>query len=178
MNGLLNQVGIFPHRAEQKRPDIKILVKRMIQQMTDRMPTQGEDYYVLTLNGKQIRVPAFLFSPAYRKVFNSFISKVYRLAMARARQEETTDLISTDTLVDAVKRERGIEIGTQKKTELSTTAMQMVLQLETLQRQGRNGIWHFIISNSYRPGLTEARCFRMIASGLFFVSLLSISSHV
>ena len=72
--------------------------------ITHRMPTQGEDYYVLTLNRQQIRVPAFLFSPAYQRVFDSFISKVYRLAMARARQEETPDLISTDPLVDAVRR--------------------------------------------------------------------------
>ena len=43
--------------------------------ITHRMPTQDEDYYVLTLNRQQIRVPAFLFSPAYRKVFDSFISK-------------------------------------------------------------------------------------------------------
>ena len=144
--------------------------------ITHRMPTQDEDYYVLTLNRQQIRVPAFLFSPAYRKVFDSFISKVYRLAMARARQEETTDLISTDPLVDAVERESGIEIGAQKKTELSATAMQMVLQLETLQRQGRNGIWHFIISNSYRPGLTEKQ-FNCIVSNPPWMAMSKLADN-
>lgn len=144
--------------------------------ITHRMPTQDEDYYVLTLNRQQIRVPAFLFSPAYRKVFDSFISKVYRLAMARARQEETTDLISTDPLVNAVERESGIEIGAQKKTELSATAMQMVLQLETLQRQGRNGIWHFIISNSYRPGLTEKQ-FNCIVSNPPWMAMSKLADN-
>lgn len=144
--------------------------------ITHRMPAQGEDYYVLTLNQQRIRVPAFLFSPAYRKVFDSFISKVYRLAMARARQEETSDLISTDSLVEAVKRESGIEIGTQKKTELSETAMQMVLQLETLQRQGRNGIWHFIISNSYRPGLTEKQ-FNCIVSNPPWMAMSKLADN-
>ena len=144
--------------------------------ITHRMPTQDEDYYVLTLNRQQIRVPAFLFSPAYRKVFDSFISKVYRLAMARARQEETTDLISTDPLVNAVERESGIEIGAQKKTELSATAMQMVLHLETLQRQGRNGIWHFIISNSYRPGLTEKQ-FNCIVSNPPWMAMSKLADN-
>lgn len=144
--------------------------------ITHRMPIQDEDYYVLTLNRQQIRVPAFLFSPAYRKVFDSFISKVYRLAMARARQEETTDLISTDPLVNAVERESGIEIGAQKKTELSATAMQMVLQLETLQRQGRNGIWHFIISNSYRPGLTEKQ-FNCIVSNPPWMAMSKLADN-
>lgn len=144
--------------------------------ITHRMPTQGEDYYVLTLNRQQIRVPAVLFSPAYRKVFDSFISKVYRLAMARARQKGTTDLISIDPMVDAVERESGIEIGTQKKTELSATAMQMVLQLETLQRQGRNGIWHFIISNSYRPGLTEKQ-FNCIVSNPPWMAMSKLADN-
>jgi hypothetical protein len=124
--------------------------------ITHRMPTQGEDYYVITLNMQQIRIPAFLFSTAYRKLFDSFISKIYRLAMARARVPETANgAVATETLIKATERECGLEIGAEKKTELSETAAQMVLQLESLQRQGRNGIWHFIISNSYRPGLTE-----------------------
>lgn len=124
--------------------------------ITHRMPTQGEDYYVITLNNQQIRIPAFLFSPDYRKLFDSFISKIYRLAMARAGvTENASGPVSTDMLIDAVERESGLMLGDEKKSELGESAAQMIVQLESLQRQGRNGIWHFIISNSYRPGLTE-----------------------
>lgn len=124
--------------------------------ITHRMPTQGEDYYVITLNNQQIRIPAFLFSPDSRKLFDSFISKIYRLAMARAGvTENASGPVSTDMLIDAVERESGLMLGDEKKSELGESAAQMIVQLESLQRQGRNGIWHFIISNSYRPGLTE-----------------------
>ena len=124
--------------------------------ITHRMPTRGEEYYIITLNHQQIKVPAFLFSPVYRKVFDSFISKVYRLAMARARQTESDiRTVATKSLIDAVEQESNTELGENEKAELAATAVQMILQLESLQRQGRNGIWHFIISNSYRPGLTE-----------------------
>lgn len=124
--------------------------------ITHRMPTQGEDYYILVLNRQQIRIPAFLFSPNYRKVFDSFISKVYRLAMARAAAPEVENgTVAADALLDAVERESGTGLTLKQKTELAETARQLVLQLESLQRQGKNGIWHFIISNSYRPGLTE-----------------------
>lgn len=124
--------------------------------ITHRVPTQGDEYYGITLNNHQISIPAFVFSPAYRKLFDSFISKVYRLAMARAKQKEASfETISTSALIDAVERESGLELDLKKKAELSETAIEMALQLESLQRQGRNGIWHFIISNSYRPGLTE-----------------------
>lgn len=124
--------------------------------ITNKMPIMDNDYYNLTLNQQQIRIPKFLLSPNYRKVFDSFISKVYRLAMARATmpENENGDVL-TEALIEAVERESGISLDNKKKDELKLTTEEMVLQLECLQRQGKNGIWHFIISNSYRPGLTE-----------------------
>ena len=124
--------------------------------ITHRMPTEGEEYYILTLNSQQIQIPTFLFSPINRELFDSFVSKVYRLAMVRARlPEQENGELMIDSLMEAVERESGIVLGEDERAELSGTALQLTMQLESLQRQGRNGIWHFIISNSYRPGLTE-----------------------
>lgn len=124
--------------------------------ITHRISTQGEDYYILVINQQHIRIPAFLFLPDYRKAFDSFVSKAYRLAMARAAIPETeTGAITAGALLEAVERESGTVFDTEKKNELAETSTQLVLQLESLQRQGKNGIWHFVISNSYRPGLTE-----------------------
>ena len=145
--------------------------------ITHRMPAQGEDYYIIALNNQQIRIPAFLFSPAYRKVFDSFISKVYRLAMARAGQPEgTSGEVITGALIDAIERESASEFKPKEKEELSATAMQMILQLESLQRQGRNGIWHFIISNSYRPGLTEKQ-FNCIVSNPPWMAMSKLADN-
>ena len=144
--------------------------------ITHRMPSQGEDYYILVLNQQQIRIPAFLFSPNYRKVFDSFISKVYRLAMVRAASPESEGAIGAEVLIEVVERESGVEIDSVKKTELAETTTQMVLQLESLQRQGRNGIWHFIISNSYRPGLTE-RQFNCIVSNPPWMAMSKLADN-
>lgn len=145
--------------------------------ITHRMPTPDEDYYVLTLNHRQLRIPAFLFSPAYRKVFDSFISKVYRLAMTRASVPETANgAITTDSLIEATVHESGIELEADKKMELKETAVQMITQLESLQRQGRNGIWHFIISNSYRPGLTK-RQFNCIVSNPPWMAMSKLADN-
>ena len=142
-----------------------------------RMPTEGEDYYVITLNHQQISIPSFLFSPTYRKLFDSFISKVYRVAMVRARKTETAnERIITGSLIETVERECGLELDADKKSELGVTATQMILQLETLQRQGRNGIWHFIISNSYRPGLTEKQ-FNCIVSNPPWMAMSKLSDN-
>ncbi len=145
--------------------------------ITHRMPVHGEDYYIIMLNRQQIRVPAFLFSPMYRKVFDSFISKVYRLAMARAGQTETANTtVMIEPLIEAVEQESGFELEIEKKVELGVTATQMILQLESLQRQGRNGIWHFIISNSYRPGLTEKQ-FNCIVSNPPWMAMSKLADN-
>ena len=145
--------------------------------ITHRMPTHGEDYYTLVLNQQQIRIPAFLFSPYYRKVFDSFISKVYRLAMARAAVPEAENgAIVAEALIEAVGRESGIDLEADQIAELTETTTQMVQQLENLQRQGRNGIWHFIISNSYRPGLTEQQ-FNCIVSNPPWMAMSKLADN-
>jgi hypothetical protein len=145
--------------------------------ITHRMPMQGEDYYILVLNRQQIRIPAFLFSQSYRKVFDSFISKVYRLAMARAATPEARNgAITSEALIDVVGQESGIDLEPDQKTELAETTTQLVLQLESLQRQGRNGIWHFIISNSYRPGLTEQQ-FNCIVSNPPWMAMSKLADN-
>lgn len=142
-----------------------------------RMSTEGEDYFILVLNRQQIRIPAFLFSPSYRKVFDSFISKVYRLAMARAATQETENgTVASEVLLEAVEHESGIEFEPDQKIKLAETTTQMVLQLESLQRQGRNGIWHFIISNSYRPGLTEQQ-FNCIVSNPPWMAMSKLADN-
>ena len=145
--------------------------------ITHRMPTHGEDYYILVLNQQQIRIPAFLFSPNYRKVFDSFISKVYRLAMARAAVPETGNgAIAAAALIEAVGRESGIDLEVDQIAELTEATTQLVQQLENLQRQGRNGIWHFIISNSYRPRLTEQQ-FNCIVSNPPWMAMSKLADN-
>ena len=78
--------------------------------ITHKTSTTGEDDYVLTLKGQQIKIPAFLFLPKYRKMFDSFVSKSYRLAMVRASTPETANgTIEAESLISAVTHESGIE---------------------------------------------------------------------
>ena len=52
----------------------------------------------------------------------------------------------------------------------------MINVLEGLQRQGRNGIWHFIISNSYRPGLTTQQ-FNCIISNPPWMTMSKLANN-
>lgn len=145
--------------------------------LTRRMPSPDEHYYILNLNHQNLRIPAFLFSPAYRMLFDSYISKVYRLAITRAAVPETDNgSIVADSLIAAVVRESGVELEEDKITELEETALQMISMLESLQRQGKNGIWHFIISNSYRPGLTKMQ-FNCIVSNPPWMAMSKLADN-
>lgn len=123
--------------------------------ITHQMPDDVNDAYILHFAHHEVSLPAFLLSPEYRKAFDSFMAKAYRLAMARASETETPiEPAAVDRLIDAVEADSEITLTDEERQALLPSARQLVEELEHLQREGRNGIWYFIISNSYRPGLT------------------------
>lgn len=123
--------------------------------ITHQMPDDANDAYILHFAHHEVSLPAFLLSPEHRKVFDAFMAKVYRLAMARASEVETPiEPTAVNRLIDAVETDSEIILPDEECQALLPSARQLVEELERLQREGRNGIWYFIICNSYRPGLT------------------------
>lgn len=59
------------------------------------------------------------------------------------------------TLVAALIRDAGVPIGEEQQEAIITSCYTLIPTLERLQREGRNGIWPFLLSNSYRPGLVR-----------------------
>jgi len=124
--------------------------------ITHKMPTADNDEYVLQFEHQSVSLPAFLMSSDYRKIFDSFLSKTYRLAMTRAAEPEAPldeDIIGR--LLDSVVEDSETTISTDRRDLLCSAAYDLITELELLQREGRNGIWYFIICNSYRPGLSS-----------------------
>lgn len=145
--------------------------------ITHRMP-EGEDVsYVLHFDDHQVTLPAFLLSSDHRKTFDSFMAKSYKFAMLRAERTETA-LQPGDVLgiVDAAIREAGTQISGVEHEVLCESAYHLIMELERLQREGRNGIWYFILSNSYRPGIT-ARQFDCIVSNPPWMAMSKLADN-
>lgn len=124
--------------------------------ITHKMPEEGNESCVMCFDGHEISLPAFLLTAAHRKTFDSFISVVYQVAMARAGTEEKpVQEGAAAELIKAVMENSGSELSKEEQEILAESAGALTAELERLQRAGRNGIWYFILSNSYRPGLTE-----------------------
>ena len=49
--------------------------------ITHQMPYATNDAYILHFDHHEVSLPSFLLSPEYRKTFDAFMAKVYRLAM-------------------------------------------------------------------------------------------------
>ncbi len=145
--------------------------------ITHMMPTDVNESYVLHFGENKIALPAFLLTPEYRKIFDGFMAKTYKVAMTRASQAETE--LKKDTIIaiiNAIESECDTVIYEDKKERLNTACRNLLLQLEQLQREGKNGIWFFILSNSYRPGLT-AHQFNCIVSNPPWLAMSKLADN-
>ena len=145
--------------------------------ITHQMPDAANDAYVLHFAHHEVSLPAFLLSPEHRKTFDSFMAKAYRLAMARASEAETTiDPATVEGLVEAVEVDSETALSDEERRSLLPSAQQLIEELEHLQREGRNGIWYFIICNSYRPGLA-GRQFNCVVSNPPWMAMSKLADN-
>lgn len=122
--------------------------------ITHNMPSNKDDSYVMHFDNNRVEIPGHMLTPAHRRNFDAFMSICYKYAMKRATKCES-DLTDTqlDYVLSTVENESSIVLSQSERQTQRVTAYSLILQLEKLQRQGRNGIWYFILNNSYRPGL-------------------------
>lgn len=145
--------------------------------ITERIPENGTESIVLRFDENEIVLPAILVSPEYKKVYDSFMSRCYSLAMVRAQNPET-ELEETfiERLLDNVTLESEVDLSDELIEQLCNGARNLIIQLERLQREGRNGIWHFILSNSYRPGLA-AHQFNCVVSNPPWLAMSKLADN-
>lgn len=122
--------------------------------ITHNMLKDDKEFYIMHFDGNEVKIPGYMLTPKHRKTFDAFMSMCYKYAMNRAAQEqsELTE-VQLDDLIASIEMESNIsQTHTEKKVQ-KAAAYSLIHQLERLQREGRNGIWYFILNNSYKPGL-------------------------
>jgi methylase of polypeptide subunit release factors len=125
---------------------------------SDLAGNKGVTSYDLQLADQRITMPSFSISNDFRAAFDELLDAGYRIAMAarsgpsfvldRTATAEATRLALTNAALPATRDQS--EAAHQFVADLATT-------INVLDRQGRNGIWAFILRNSYRPGLVEGQ---------------------
>jgi methylase of polypeptide subunit release factors len=112
------------------------------------------DIYPLQLHDQTVDLPAFLVSPTSRALFDALLDRAYRIGMAAARTaEDKVEASTLEVAVDDACGESGATLDKDQRERVLAFIDQLVETLARLQRQHLNGIWAFVLRNSYRPGL-------------------------
>lgn len=112
----------------------------------------------LDFSDENVVMPGFLILPENGFVFDHLVNVCYSLAMERSKHKTNNNLTQTikfvvDKALDTIEH----NIGEEYIHELEVFCFKITTVLENMQRNGKNGIWAFILENTYRPALVAGQ---------------------
>lgn len=110
----------------------------------------------LDLDGIKVSLPSSIVSSSKVALFDELLSLSYRSAMTVAASNEAvnTDQLSAKILSSATSKVLAV-LDDEQINESRSFVKELLDALIFLQRAGRNGIWAFVLGNTYRPGLVS-----------------------
>jgi hypothetical protein len=137
----------------------------------------GDEFHILKVAEHSIKLPKFLLTPEFQPLFDGVLERTYSMVMAAGLSNK---LVLSDKVVsDAI--DSVLQATSTKLTEEQTKAVRSFVRMFTeivdqLNRDGRNGIWAFILRNSYRPGLVVGQ-FNGLVSNPPWLALSKIADN-
>lgn len=109
--------------------------------------------YALALHDTVIQLPSFLVSPEFRAIFDALIDRAYVIGMAAAVADKGVATADVRAAIAEASSDSAVSLTAEQQGTVETFLQQLIEALARLQQQKLNGIWAFILRNSYRPGL-------------------------
>jgi hypothetical protein len=145
--------------------------------LTKVLDDGGVEHHRLLLDDQEVALPAFLISPERQPLFDTLLDSGYAVAMASAKSSASgTTPAVVDSLVHHAESSTGCSLTLDEKELIRQFANSLLAALEMLQRAGRNGIWAFVLRNSYRPGLLGGK-FNGLVSNPPWLALSKIAEN-
>lgn len=117
----------------------------------DEQPT-----YKLQIAEHVVELPGFLLDPAFQALFDAILNRAYSFAVsAGAKLILTHEALSS--AVESACADSGTSLDDERRKAITGFLQSLAEVVDTLGRDGRNGIWIFILRNSYRPGLVSGQ---------------------
>jgi len=123
---------------------------------TRRVPMPGDaSEIVVELDGHEVSLPASLVSPEQRAMFDDIVDWCYDEACGARDSGGTADITAerAGQLVTGLAHKHGIELSAEETDCTSRAVFELARRMGALVIANRNGIWAFILRNTYRPGL-------------------------
>ncbi|MNJ22251.1 hypothetical protein D3C77_166190 [compost metagenome] len=137
----------------------------------------GEEQRKLMLDTEEVDLPQFLIESKQQVLFDAILSRGYEMAMSSAAAAKTTlDDDDIEIMVDSVAADAGAALTADERASILLFSGRLLRALESLQRAGRNGIWAFVLKNSFRPALVAGR-FNGVVTNPPWLALSRIGSN-
>ncbi len=109
----------------------------------------------LSLDGATVKLPSTLVQPAYRDLFDRIVDWAYDEAIAAQKAGKATPITKANTaqFLTGAAAASGTALPEDFSEALDVGVHALVKRMVALALANRNGIWAFILRNTYRPGL-------------------------
>jgi len=124
------------------------------------IPLVDEDEPIeVSLDGTVVKLPHALVQPDYRDLFDRIVDWAYDEALEAKSKGHTAHLTKQDaeTFVVGNAAATGVELPDGLREPLIAAASSLAIRMAELAIQNRNGIWAFVLRNTYRPGLLSGQ---------------------
>jgi len=138
----------------------------------------GTGILILQLADQSVSMPEYLVSTEFSSIFDQLIESGYRHGVAISNNQKTKK-ISKSILNEAVQMAlhgSKLENNAGASSELVSFLDQLISAISNLQRAGLNGLWAFLLRNSYRPGLVFGN-FNGLVSNPPWLTLSKVSDN-
>lgn len=130
--------------------------------------SSNDDSLDISLYDKSIRMPKFLIRHENQQLFDGIVNKCHDLINNIVTFEDFHEYISVTYDLNNFT-----EI---QKQQIIQFAFDLYFSMFTLNREGRNGLWAFVLKNSLRPNLIHAN-FNGIVSNTPWLSMSKIADN-
>jgi SAM-dependent methyltransferase len=128
--------------------------------VSSAVPLLGEgDAIDVSLDGTNIKLPHALVRPEYGELFDRIIDWAYDEALdakAKGSLAHLTKVHASGFLKGAAEA-AGVALPKELKTPIEESVFALAHRMADLAAANRNGIWAFILRNTYRPGLLSGQ---------------------
>ncbi|WP_165252832.1 N-6 DNA methylase [Adlercreutzia sp. ZJ304] len=111
---------------------------------------------VAHLHDRSVSIPQFLISRPYRQLFDEMMVKADVVAADYSKKEQEVDTADTDGIFASLVTHMGMELDENNYHSAAATFATLIRVLSDLRNRDRNGIWPFVLSNSFKPAFATS----------------------
>ena len=165
--------GAFPVTIPVYHADSLFAITPLSQEIEDE---QGQAFYKLRIDKTDLRLPSFLISAQFQGTFDALLDFAYDVALASGQTKVELDDSLLDDAIARALVVSSLTIDEEQHEAAKRFLRELTVEVNQLNLDERNGIWVFLLRNSYRPGLVAGQ-FNGLVSNPPWLALSKIADN-